>query len=86
MREARDAMSDAIERLKTAMHRGGHVSARDVFEFKVGFARGKLGRIVQRILKEPDPKEEKRLRHHIDAAQEPPHRGADAYGKKGDEP
>jgi hypothetical protein len=48
VREARDALADAVEALKGAM-RHGQPSSRETFLFKLGFARGRLLRVTQRI-------------------------------------
>jgi chaperonin GroEL (HSP60 family) len=47
LREVRDAIADAIEALKTAM-RGSHPSVREKYVFKLGFAYGRLRRIIER--------------------------------------
>jgi hypothetical protein len=49
LREARDAIADAIEALKGAMRRG-QPSARQTYVFKLGFAHGRLRRIIERAL------------------------------------
>jgi hypothetical protein len=47
LRDARDALADAIETLKKAMRCRQH-SVRDEFVFKVGFAYGRLRKIIAR--------------------------------------
>jgi hypothetical protein len=47
LREVRDALAEAIESLKTAM-RGAHPSVREKYVYKLGFAYGRLRRIIER--------------------------------------
>jgi hypothetical protein len=47
LREVRDALADAIEALKGVM-RHGQPSSRETYVFKLGFAYGRLHRVIAR--------------------------------------